>query len=144
MALLPVKNVVFKVKSTHITAFSAQVTITDDKSKVMLDPIKRMTTIVDTTGVGDERRQRRDAGLEDLGDVTISGLLDPAVANGLYALLVGSFGVGEFELEVEYDATHSITANWLVEELESDHVVGDFVMVKAKLKAEGGGYDSTL
>ena len=147
MALLPVKDVQLWVKSTHVTAFIAALQITDDKAKTMLDPIKRMTTIVDTTGIGDQRRQRRDAGLQDLADVTISGLLDPADNDGLYALLVGSFGVGEFELDVRYSGSstnNNIKANWLVAELESDHKVGDLVMVKAKLQAEGSGFDSNL
>ena len=146
MARVATRDVVVKATSTTVTAFNTAVTLTGNDAKLMLDAMKRLQTIVDITGVGVARRQRRDAGLDDLASVSISGLLDTSDTDGLWALLKGSrANRASFLLTVEYgDAANAIAANWLVGELESDHVVADFVMAKATLEAEGGGYADTV
>ena len=154
MALVKVSALGIYVKQgtgSTLAGFNAQVKLSDDEAQVLIDPIKQMATIVETTGVGESRRQRRDAGLADLGGINVSGLLDPTDADGLYELLKSAHDAGaSFELEVAYvdHATpaqrKSIKADWLVETLEIDHTVGTFVMVKGAVVANGKGYANTL
>ena len=148
MALIRVKDIVVKAKSSTVTAFNTAVTLSDDDAKLMIGAIKQMTSIVEHTGVGVGRRRRRDAQLRDLGSIEISALMDTADPDGMFALINGSYNAGaEFELEVVYVATgnKSIKANWLVNNFDADHtVVGDYAMVKANIDAAGTGFVSSL
>ena len=148
MATVKTSDLVIKAMQgtgATIAGFNSAVTLTSAEAKVLIDPVKQLTSIVETTGVGVGRRQRRDAGLKDLGGITISGLLDPVDADGLYELLRLAYDGGlPFSLEVEYASGKSIKADWLVESLETDHTVGDFVMVKGSIVATGKGYANTL
>ena len=121
----------------------ARTELTGNDAQILVDPIKRMTEIVETTGVGVERRQRRDARLQDLGGITISGLLDPAVSTGLHRMLKSAYTAGApLTLEIAYGgaaggADETVSANWLVSELEMSQAVGQFVMTKGTLEAQG-------
>ena len=145
MPHVPVKDLVVTAQSDTVTAFGTAQTLTADEAKLMVEPIKRMQSIVDITGVGVSRRQRRDAGLDDLGGIAITGLLDSEDPNGLWALLKGSREArAHFTLTITYTSGHEVSADWVVSELESDHVVGDFVMAKGSLEARGTGYADTV
>ena len=120
--------------------FNALVTLNNRDAQLLVDPISEMKEVVEITGIGVARRQRRDAALADVGAITVSGILDAADPDGLFKLLTTAHDAGDpIELVVRYGAAGAptVTARWLVASVEYETSVGTFVMVRGSLEAEG-------
>ena len=117
--------------------------LTGNDANLIMDPIVRMRTIVELTGIGVTRRQRRDAALADIGSNSLNGLLDTADPNGLFHLLNGADKTGRpFVTRAEYGAVNAtIDISWLINSFEFNPTVGTFVMIKGSLDAEGSVFD---
>ena len=113
--------------------------LTGNDANLIMDPIVRMRTIVELTGIGVTRRQRRDAALADVGSNALNGLLDTADPNGLFQLLNGADKTGRpFVVRAEYGGVDAfIDVSWLINAFEFTPTVGTYVMIKGSLDAEG-------
>ena len=112
--------------------------------KLELGAMSEIIEALETTGLGQGKRQREIQGLEDLEATTISALANFTLVSGFsrnFRIIKASGG--PCKIRVLYDGTlgnadeQSIRASWLCVKVSHPTTVGEFVMVSAELESKG-------
>lgn len=101
-------------------------------------PIDEMMEIVETTSLGDSKRQRAAQGLEDLSDVEWGFLFDAETINSYTRVMraIKATKLG-FTARFEYSTTEYLVADWLVQRVGFPTDVGALTKNTCSLMSEG-------
>ena len=117
---------------------SVPIDLVAGSEELNLGEFKKMTTIIETTGVGVDKRKRLDQGLQDLSSMSISALYDATAANDFTRVFNDIQDSHEdFELTVTWDTGKSVAADWLVEDVAIPTDVGEFIKTGSTLQSAG-------
>ena len=121
-----------------VTGVTAPVNLVTGAEELNLGEFKKMTTIVESTGVGVDKRKRLDQGLQDLASMTISALYDSTAADDFTRVFNAIQDSHQpFELTVTWETGKSVAADWLVEDVAIPTDVGAFTKTSATLQSAG-------
>ena len=96
--------------------------------KLTVSKLDEIRTIIETTGLGKGKKQRRDQKLEDLGNITVTALADFTAATG-FSTIFGTIKASgtPYTLEVVWAPGKSFSAKFLVAMLSTPTDAGEFV-----------------